>query len=60
MHLKIPLYFIGVAILANIKPKRDFHAYETRIYMHLKILHSIVIWHMSYIQYIQMMHNAFI
>ena len=32
MHLWIPFYFIGVAILANIMPKRDFHAYETRIY----------------------------
>ena len=41
-------------------PKRDFHAYETRIYMHLEILHSIVIWHIQYIQYIQMMQNAFI
>ena len=41
-------------------PQRDFHAYETRIYMPLEILHSIVIWHFYYIQYIQMMHNAFI
>ena len=41
-------------------PKRDFDAYETRIYMHFEILHSIVIWHILYIQYIQMMHTAFI
>ena len=41
-------------------PKRDFHAYETRIYMLFEMLHSIVIWHIWYIQYIQMMHNAFI
>ena len=32
MHLEIPLYSISVAILANIMPKLDFHAYETRIY----------------------------
>ena len=32
MHKCIPLYFIGVAIPANIMPKRDFHEYETRIY----------------------------
>ena len=36
---------LDVAILAIIMPKRDFHAYETRIYWHLEILHSIVIWH---------------
>ena len=32
MHLWIPFYLIGVAIAANIMPKRDFHAYATRIY----------------------------
>ena len=31
------LYFIGVAILANIMPKRDFHTYETRIYINSEI-----------------------
>ena len=40
-------------------PKRDFHAYETKIYT-FAISLSIVIWHIWYIQYIQMMHNAFI